>query len=226
MTGGGAGRASPRLAVFDLDGTLTWRDTLAPFLAGYLRRHPRRLWRLWRVPAALGAYVGGTRDRGALKARLIRIVMAGEPRAAIDDWAEAYVRGLGPRGAFRADALRRVDVHRAVGDRLILLSASPDLYVPRIGAALGFAETVCTGVRWRGDRLDGRLATPNRRGAEKRHCLEELRRRHPDSAVTAYGNSASDFDHLRAADRGVLVNARRPTRRAAAALGLDLEEWR
>ena len=40
----------PALAIFDLDGTLTWRDTLVPFLAAYLRAHPRRLARLWRLP--------------------------------------------------------------------------------------------------------------------------------------------------------------------------------
>ena len=35
-------------------------------------------------------------------------------------------------------------MHRARGDRLLLMSASTDLYVPRIGRALGFDETICT----------------------------------------------------------------------------------
>ena len=223
---GGARPASERLAVFDLDGTLTWHDTLPPFLAGYLRRHPRRLPRLWQLPVAVAAYLGGRHDRGALKSRLIRMTMAGEPRAAVDDWAGRYATALGARGAFRAAALRCVERHRAAGDRLIMLSASPDLYVPRIGAALGFAATLCTEVTWHGDRLEGRLATPNRRGAEKRRCLEELRRRHPGAVITAYGNSASDLEHLRAAEHGVLVNACRSARLAAAAQGIAVEEWR
>ena len=223
---GGAGPAPERLAVFDLDGTLTWRDTLPPFLAGYLRLHPRRLPRLWRLPVAAAAYLGGRHDRGVLKSRLIRMTMAGEPRPAIDDWALRYVTALGARGAYRAAALRCVERHRAAGDRLILLSASPDLYVPRIGAALGFAATLCTEIRWLGDRLDGGLATPNRRGAEKQRCLAELRRRHPGAIITAYGNSGSDLEHLRGADHGVLVNARRSARRAAEAMGLAVEDWR
>jgi hypothetical protein len=37
------------VAVLDLDGTLTWRDTLFPFLMGFLRRHLRRVLRLWRA---------------------------------------------------------------------------------------------------------------------------------------------------------------------------------
>ena len=39
-----------RLAVFDLDGTITRHDTLVPYLMGYGRRHPAGLWRLWRLP--------------------------------------------------------------------------------------------------------------------------------------------------------------------------------
>ena len=42
-----AAKPTPAVALFDLDGTLTWRDTLLPFLAGYACRHPTRLLRLW-----------------------------------------------------------------------------------------------------------------------------------------------------------------------------------
>jgi hypothetical protein len=46
-------RHDPCVALFDLDGTLTWRDTLLPFLAGYLIRHPQQPVGL--VAAATGA---------------------------------------------------------------------------------------------------------------------------------------------------------------------------
>ena len=39
--------------MFDLDGTITRHDTLLPYLLYALGRHPRRLLRLWRVPAAV-----------------------------------------------------------------------------------------------------------------------------------------------------------------------------
>ncbi len=69
------------------------------------------------------------------------------------------------RGLF-AEALRAIEAHRACkGDKLLLMSASIDLYVPLIGGALGFGQTLCSQVRWRGDgRLDGCLATANCRG--------------------------------------------------------------
>ena len=151
----------PSVVVFDLDGTLTYRDTLLPFLIGYLAHHPTRLAGLWRLPAAVIAYLVGGHDRGLLKSRAIRAVMGGDRRAAIAGWAESFVRELEPRGKFRPAALAALEAHRAAGDHLVLLSASPDLYVPLIGRLLGFDRTLCTEIAWAGERLDGALKTEN-----------------------------------------------------------------
>lgn len=220
-----ANTTAPAVAVFDLDGTLTWRDTLMPFLLGYAGRRPRRWWRLALAPLAFAEYLVRHRDRGRLKSRLIRLAVGGERREAVGRWADDYVRSLHSRGAFRLQALERLAQHREAGDVLILLSASPDLYVPRIGAALGFAQTICTAIRWRGDRLDGALAGNNCRGAEKLRCLESLRRVYPGRRLIAYGNARSDLVHLRSADQGVLVNAGRRARRAARARGIAVDGW-
>jgi len=215
----------PWVAVFDLDGTLTWRDTLLLFLAGYLRRHPGRLFGVWRsLPAVLG-FALGRLDRGELKSRVIRVVMGGESRAAVASWAEAFVAGLMPNRRLRPAALAVLEAHRTAGDHLILLSASPDLYVPRIGRALGFERTICTELEWRGERLDGALKTPNRRGREKVRCLERLRAEYAGLRVAAYGNSASDLPHLRIADKAMLVNASAAARREAAKWGIITSQW-
>jgi HAD superfamily phosphoserine phosphatase-like hydrolase len=124
------------------------------------------------------------------------------------------------------DALDALAAHRRAGDLLVLLSASTDLYVPAIGQALGFAEVICTGVSWDGARLVGRLTTVNRRGAEKARCLSSLREARPGMPITAYGNAASDLEHLRLADRGVLVNGSRRARRAAGSAGIECVHWR
>ena len=217
------------VAVFDLDGTLTWRDTLAPYLAGYARRHPVRLLHLWRLPMALLAYAVH-RDRGVLKAALIRMVMGGEARALVDRWSDAFVAGLARRGTFRPAALAALAAHHAAGHHLVLLSASPDLYVPRIGRLLGMEHTICTEVRWltraSGEEdLEGGLITPNRHGEEKSCCLARLRSLYGDLPLTAYGNSGSDLPHLAQADRGWLVNGNSSARRAAAAAGIAAADW-
>jgi len=212
------------VALFDLDGTLTFHDTLMPFLLGYARQHPSRLAGAWRLVPALADYAR-RRDRGLLKSRVIRLAMGGARREEITAYAAEYVRRLEPRGAFRAGALAAVEAHRAAGDHLVLLSASPDLYVPFIGESLRFERTLCTEVLWDGDRLNGALKTPNRRGDEKVCCLEWLRTLYPGAAIVAYGNSDSDLAHMRCADRAVLVNANVSARRRAAESRIATADW-
>ena len=138
---------STRVALFDLDGTLTWRDTLQSFLLGYLIRRPTRWLRLWRLLPAAASFVLD-RDRGLLKSRVIRAALGGDSRRNVDAWADEFVAGLQARGTFRPAALTVLEAHRAAGDHLVLLSASPDLYVPRIGRLLGFERTLCTEIKW------------------------------------------------------------------------------
>ena len=71
-----------------------------------------------------------------------------------------------------------------------------------------------------------RTHLPNRRGAEKARCLAALRERYPGVAIVAYGNAASDLEHLRLAERAALVNGTRRARRAAARLNLACVTWR
>jgi phosphatidylglycerophosphatase C len=181
--------------------------------------------RLWRLVPALSGYALAGRDRGLLKSRAIRAVMGGDARPGIEAWAERFVADLNPKGAFRAAGLAVLEAHRSAGDRLVLLSASPDLYVPMIGRLLRFERTVCTEVRWEDARLDGTLRTANRHGEEKVRCLEQLRAEYAHARVTAYGNSLSDLPHLQLADRALLVNGNAAARRAAARVGIPTADW-
>jgi phosphatidylglycerophosphatase C len=197
---------STPLAVFDLDGTITRRDTLLPFLIGFLRGHLARLPRLPLALPTVLAYLAGSADRGALKGALIHNVLGGLGRTEISAWAERFVPELVARGLF-AEALAAIAEQRANGARLVLLSASPDLYVPLVGQALGFDEIISSRVAWRADgKLDGRLAAPNCRGPEKVHQLQQLLERLQPSHTAAYGNSDADLLHLALADEGIYVN--------------------
>jgi phosphatidylglycerophosphatase C len=213
------------VAVFDLDGTLSWHDTLLPFLISFLGRHPRRTLRLWRLPFTLLGFVMRDRDRGLLKSRVIRMVVGGATRSVVDAHAARFVDTLKRRHRLRLAALAMLEAHRAAGDHLVLLSASPDLYVPRIADSLGFERTLCTELEWEGERLVGTLKTANRRGIEKLHCLTWLRTQYPGLPIVAYGNSASDLDHMRRADRALLVNGNAAARAAAARSGIPTSNW-
>jgi phosphatidylglycerophosphatase C len=201
--------AAVELAIFDLDGTITRHDTLLPYALGYALRRPWRLPRLLLMLPPLLGYLCRLIDRGGLKSWLLRTTLGGVRRGELEAWNARFLTRLLRHGLY-AEALQAVSAARARGALLVLLSASPDLYVPAIGARLGFRRVICTGVRWRADgRLDGRLATPNRRGAEKAACVRALLAELRPVQSIAYGNSRADLAHLGLVRTGVYVNGRR-----------------
>ena len=209
-----------RLVVFDLDGTITYRDTLLPYVTGYLQRSDRSRLRMARLLPTLAAFGIGAADHGAVKSAFIRGTLGGATRAELAAWTADFVPWVIRHGS-SAGALQMIRTHREAGDLLVLMSASTDLYVPQIGQALGFNEVICTGVAFDAtERLDGALTTPNRRGAEKVSCFRALQQQHPQLQTVAYGNAGSDLAHLKLADVPRLVNASARTVRRAAALGL------
>jgi len=211
------------IAIFDLDGTITRHDTLFPLVLRWLARRPWQLARLLLVlPAALRFVFD--RDRAALKQSLLRATMRGTPRAALAEFSRAFVRDKIARGSFQ-DALSTVRRHREAGHHLVLMSASVDFYVPEFARQLEFDQVISTEVRWNGDRLDGTLSSPNRRGDEKARCLRALLDTRPGEDTFAYGNSASDLPHLRLVRHGMLVNGSLAARREAAELGVACVDW-
>ncbi|MCS6946586.1 MAG: HAD-IB family hydrolase [Steroidobacteraceae bacterium] len=216
-----------QLVFFDLDGTISRRDTLLQYLAAFLWRRPWRWPRLVVALPALWRFVTRRADRGELKGALLHAVLGGCRAPVIERHTERWIAQFVPRGC-RADALAAVRAHQAQGDHLILMSASVDLYVPRLAAALGMHEAICTATRWRADgRYDGRLQGANCRDQEKaRRMRERLRSQPTRGRVWAYGNSRPDLPHLRLAERAILVNAGRRLRAEAAALGIECLDWR
>jgi phosphatidylglycerophosphatase C len=216
-------RAHMSIACFDLDGTITHRDTLLPLVLRQLARRPLRLLRLLGLLPALARYAVD-RDRGALKQSLLRRTLRGTQRTELDALVRDFVRDTIERRCF-GDALAAIRRHREAGHFLVLMSASVDFYVPEFGRQLGFDQVISTGVRFEGDRLDGTLITANRRGEEKARCFNALVAERNDSDTFAYGNSDSDLPHLRLARHGVLVNGSQAARRTASLLGVATVEW-
>lgn len=215
--------AAAALAIFDLDGTLTRRDTLLPYLSGFLASRPARWVRLVPVVLALASFVVGRSDRDRCKESIIRACLSGASRAELAAHTERFVPRLLERG-MSAPALAVLQSHRAAHARLVLLSASPDVYVSAIAKRLGFDQCLCTELRWDADRLVGTFVTANRRGAEKARLVRELRGE-GRGPIAAYANSSSDLEHLELVEFPMLVNGSESARRQAAARGMRCEDW-
>jgi phosphatidylglycerophosphatase C len=211
------------IAFFDLDGTITHRDTLFPLVLRLLSRKPLRLPRLVRLLPAVVRFAFD-HDRGILKQSLLRATLRGIPRDELIKVSRNFVTDTIARNCF-ADALAAIRRHREQGHYLVLMSASVDFYVPEFGRQLGFDQVISTGVAWAGEEIEGTLTTANRRGEEKARCFQELVAARNDSHTFAYGNSDSDLPHLKLARHGLLVNGSLAARRAAEALRVPTAEW-
>ena len=190
------------VAVFDFDGTLTRRDTLVPFL--------RRTSGTPRTSVALlTASLLLVRDRDAAKQAVLHRLLAGQEAervlAAADTFADVVIdRGL------RASVLERVSWHGSQGHELVILTASPELYVRPVGERLGFDVVLGTRLEIGVDgRLTGRLLGRNCRGPEKVERLRTWLGHRAEVIVHAYGDSSGDRDLLAFADHGYRVRGGR-----------------
>ena len=169
--------ASNRLVVaaFDVDGTLTRRDCVVP----YLRRAAGRfhLYRAFlRHPAAsVKALVA--RDRDSLKAIAIS-ALKGRRWLDLVAIGEMYASEIA-RDNLRDDTVRRLSWHRAAGHRVVLVSASLRPYLVPLGMHLGVDAILCCEIEVGPDGVaTGRIDGLNCRGAEKvrrlRRCVALL----------------------------------------------------
>jgi len=187
---------------FDLDGTLTRRETLPYFLRETLGT-PRFLKLVVRSLPELGAYRLGRLRNDVVKEIVLRRSLGGqEPerlRAAVARFVEQGLPELlsGPVWA-------RAQEHRARGHGLILVTATLGLYAEPWAKSAGFDATIATQLELDDEgRITGRLRGANCYGPEKARRLRDFLQ--GESLLWAYGNSRGDREMLDMAARPVWI---------------------
>ena len=197
-------RNSADVAAFDVDGTLTIRDCVGPFLLR-VGGWPGLTRAILRQPgAALGA--GVRRDRDRLKELLVGGVLRGRKVAHVEALGEEFAKHV-EADWLRADTLERLRWHQRAGHRIVLVSASLGPYLRPLGRRLGVDDVLCTEPLQVGDEFADGLEGANCRAQEKVRRLDAwlADRRWEDATVWAYGNSAGDRELLARADHPLLV---------------------
>ncbi|HEY4929717.1 MAG TPA: HAD family hydrolase [Acidimicrobiales bacterium] len=197
----------PDVAAFDFDGTLTNGGSVFDFLTAVSGRRVVLRASALLAPRLAQAAVAGGSLADETKQELFVRVLGGVDADYLDQVGiEFAVSHLAAH--VRPEVRRRLDWHRGRGDKVVVVSASPDAYVRVAAERLAADGAIATRLEV-GDsgRLTGRYDGGNCRGEEK---IRRLRLWMADAGVEgarlwAYGNSRGDLRMLRAADTGVNV---------------------
>ncbi|HAM03820.1 MAG TPA: HAD-IB family hydrolase [Acidimicrobiaceae bacterium] len=194
------------VAAFDFDGTLTTGGSVWSFLVRVRGPRPVAQAAMAVLPRLVAAALFGGRAADDAKEALFRRTLGGLDASAVSEEAARFGRDHYARRR-RADVGARVEQHRRHGHRLVIVSASPELYVRAVADELGFDAVIATRLEVGADgRLTGRYQGGNCRGGRKLDGLHRWTEAHaPGALVWAYGNSAGDRRLLGGADVGVDV---------------------
>lgn len=189
----------PIVAAFDFDGTITYRDTLLPFILFSAGIAKSILLFLPLLPYFI-SYVIGRSSRQATKERVISAFFRGTSIEDVRAQGAAFAqKRLKPH--LKPEALRRLDWHKKQGHRCVLVSANLDVYLHPWAKVAGFDDAVTSIVEAGDDeRVTGKLVGLNCWGPEKTRRLEELLGPRGSYDMYAYGDSRGDMEMLASAD--------------------------
>ena len=198
-----------RVVILDLDGTITFSDTLLPFLWGCFLRFPRLRPGLFLFPLHCLLFLLRCSNATLLKQQLLTTVIGGLPVASVDEWARQFAKRI-IASRCRPQMLDLIKRHQQNADRLVVLTASPSIYVRSIAEGLDISEIIATEIEVRDGHYTGRLLSMNCAGIEKlRRIQEYLRLERNEACIVAYGDRKSDIPVLEWADEGWLIRDRK-----------------
>lgn len=213
-------------AIFDLDRTITKKDTFLPFLAIALKKRPYRIFHALFLPFAAMFFSFGLRNNGWLKQVFLQAIAGGASKLQIKTWSDQLVKDLLNRGV-NLEAIEQLNQHRQSGHLTILISASFDFYVRQLADSMSFDKVICTEATWTNDsRLASTGLAVNCYGPVK---LQRMREYFLDDRklwqVVAYSDHCSDLPLLEWADKAVVVNPGWSAKKMANHRNFEVRHW-
>jgi phosphatidylglycerophosphatase C len=189
---------SDGLALFDFDGTITRKDTLLDFMM-YVKGLPLSLAVFFRLIPAAVAWKRGKLGNQAFKERFLTLSFRGLSETMLRSRGVEYGRERIPR-LLRRGALERLEWHRNQGHRIVIVSASTDVWLSEWCRRQNI-ELICSELEFVGGSCTGRLKGANCRGPEKVRRIQAEIDTTAYRTVYAYGDSSGDTDMLAFADK-------------------------
>ncbi|MEO9600191.1 HAD-IB family phosphatase [Parasphingorhabdus sp.] len=221
-----------KISLYDMDRTITVRGTYTPFLFHMmLARAPWRLIFLMLSPFAFIAYGLKLINRGQLKTTNQRMFLGSAPKLSvlqphIDRFAEKVLQSNR-----HLKAIDQIEADRADGRKLVLVTASYELYADAIARRLQFDHAIGTqlAVDSEGHVLP-QILGENCYDDAKIGRIEALFKQQgwqrEKAHVRAYSDHVSDKAMLEWADEAIATTPSPKLRRLAEARGWKIVDWR
>lgn len=190
------------IAAFDFDGTITTSDSLRDFVRYTVGPMRLIIGALCASPWLAGMVVGAC-ERGKAKEHFLAATLGNMTQRELENAGHRYaMKRL--HTLIRPEMVTRVREHRRHGHELVLISASPTLYLETWARSVGFNAVLATDLEFGDGRFLGRLASPNCWGPEKVRRLRQWLGGDQPQVLYAYGDSRGDREMLALADRAWL----------------------
>jgi HAD superfamily phosphoserine phosphatase-like hydrolase len=220
-----------RIAIYDMDRTITARPTFTPFLVhAALTLNPLRLLLFPIVAGAILLYTLRVIDRANLKESIQRLLVgrsvdAKKLAGLVDSFAEKTERKNIRRGA-----PARIAQDKAEGYRLVLATASYRLYAEAIGKRMGFDDVIATETLVGLDtRIMATIDGENCYGPAKLRMVTAWMKNvgiaREDATIRFYSDHVSDAPVLTWADEAFAVNAHGPLQKLARNMKWNIVDW-
>lgn len=187
------------VAAFDFDGTITYRDTLLPFLFS-ITGPTTGTQKMVSLLPALAASARRKASRAHYKELLLTKFLSDMPLQEAQQFGRLFALNILQK-KLKPDAIQRIRWHQNQGHRCILVSANLDLYLHPWATHYGFHDVLTSQCEVDSyGHLTGKLLGSNCRGPEKVRRLQALLGPRSSYTLYAYGDSFGDREMLDLAD--------------------------
>lgn len=177
------------LALFDFDGTITTKDTLLEFIV--FAKGSAAFYRgLTVLSPVLFLFKSGILPNWKAKELMLSYFFKGDSFEEFERKCLEFAQRVAP-GLLRPGAMEKINQHRERGDRVVIVSASPENWVKKWAVQHGL-ECLATKLEVAEGKITGRFDGKNCHGPEK---VERIKC-HLDlsgyAEIHAYGDSSGD----------------------------------
>lgn len=177
------------LAIFDFDGTITDRDSFKDFII-FTHGWGKMLLGILVLSPVLFLYLIRCLSSSRTKEFVITYFYRGWNKERLQQMGETYAQDRLPQ-IVKQSALDRITWHQSKGDRVVVVSASPEIYLHPWCARQGF-ELLATRLQFHEEKITGKIDGKNCVKEEKVNRLKEYLDLTSFGHITAYGDSAGD----------------------------------